>query len=373
MTARINWRAAAILGLISSTYSTLVSSLLAGRVGRDALVDWMVVAAIPGRDLMLHAQPPWWAVTVGIAFHQWADFTWEVIFFGLLGRWTAGLRPGWIALVALPWAVVTSALEWLLLVPVFPFRQPLFPLEQVYWLGLAVHLISASIYPLFPYIRDRIAGVRSSLDRRFALAWSCAALTILGALLLISVAGTRDHELPWMGRDSTYDRTFMRRMASHHVQGIEVARLAVVRSQDAHLRALANLMVAAQSGENRLFGQWWRSWFHEPLPPASPAECAAMPGMLSAQQMSELQDTHGKAFDALFVRLMSIHHLGAVTMADAAMKRAEDVRVRLMADAIRHEQAGEIALMHGAGPGFATVALAISPLRSRAFVPAPQQ
>jgi hypothetical protein len=47
------WRAAVYFGLISSTFSTLVSQLSAARIGRDAAVDWMSVAAIPARDWAL--------------------------------------------------------------------------------------------------------------------------------------------------------------------------------------------------------------------------------------------------------------------------------------------------------------------------------
>jgi hypothetical protein len=42
-----NWTAAAELGLISSSFSAIVSQLFAARLGRDAFVDWMTVAAIP--------------------------------------------------------------------------------------------------------------------------------------------------------------------------------------------------------------------------------------------------------------------------------------------------------------------------------------
>jgi hypothetical protein len=134
-----NWRAAILLGLISSSYSTTISQLAAAHVGRDAAVDWMSVAAIPGRDAMLQAEPTWTSIAIGIGFHQWADLSWALIFFGLLGRWTAGLSPSAIAMIAVPWAVLTSALEWLLLVPVFPFAQPIFTLQQPYWIGLLVH------------------------------------------------------------------------------------------------------------------------------------------------------------------------------------------------------------------------------------------
>ena len=41
----LNWRTAALLGLLTSTFSTVVSQLLGGRVGRDPAVDWMVVAS----------------------------------------------------------------------------------------------------------------------------------------------------------------------------------------------------------------------------------------------------------------------------------------------------------------------------------------
>jgi hypothetical protein len=106
-----NWRAAILLGLISSSYSTTISQLAAAHVGRDAAVDWMSVAAIPGRDAMLQAEPTWTSIAIGIGFHQWADLSWALIFFGLLGRWTAGLSPSAIAMIAVPWAVLTSALN----------------------------------------------------------------------------------------------------------------------------------------------------------------------------------------------------------------------------------------------------------------------
>ena len=41
------WRAAMVLGLITSSFSTVVAQLLAARIGRDAAIDWMTVAAIP--------------------------------------------------------------------------------------------------------------------------------------------------------------------------------------------------------------------------------------------------------------------------------------------------------------------------------------
>lgn len=119
------WKAVIALGLLSSSYSTLVSELAAGRIGRDAAVDWMTVAAIPARDWILSTEPTWSSSLIGIAFHQWADFSWAVVFFGILHRLTWGLNPWQLSLAAIPWAMLTSGLEWLFLVPLVPFWQPL--------------------------------------------------------------------------------------------------------------------------------------------------------------------------------------------------------------------------------------------------------
>ena len=110
----------------------------------------MSVAAIPARDWALSAEPSISAIAVGIAFHQWADISWALVFFGVLGRWTARLGADSLAVVAVPWAIVTSALECFILVPLFPFWQPIFTLQQPYWIGFLVHLSSASMYPCSP-------------------------------------------------------------------------------------------------------------------------------------------------------------------------------------------------------------------------------
>ncbi|MFC1460142.1 DUF305 domain-containing protein [Microvirga arabica] len=343
----LNWRAAALLGLISSTFSTLVSQFLAARIGRDAVVDWMVVATIPFRDGMLHIEPSWPAIIAGILFHQWADFSWAVVFFGLFGRWTAGLSPQAILLVAMPWALFTSAAEWFFLVPLIPFWQPIFTLNQPYWIGFLVHAVSASMYPLFPWLRDWLANRLPSPHRRFTAVWSGLAAAGLLVLGTVAFLGWQNREPPWMDENPGFDQSYMRRMAAHHAQGVELAQIAIDKAQDPYLKNLAHLMGADQKGEIAMFRQWWRSWFEGDLPPPSPQEHAGMPGMLSREQMESLRRTNGADFDPLFIMLMTTHHQGAITMADEALREASDIRLRLMAHATRHAQRGEIELMHG--------------------------
>ncbi len=343
------WRAAALLGLLSSTFSTLVSQATAARVGRDAAVDWMVVAAIPLRDAALSPDPTWPTVAAGILFHQWADFSWALVFFGLLGRWTAGLSPATLLVLCGPWALLTSSLEWLVLVPLLPFRQPLFTLEQPYWIGFLVHLTSASIYPLFPFLRDRIAG-RSSLHRGFSALWAGLAAAGASGLGLLAVLGWLGWEVPHLG-DAAFDQSYLRRMTEHHRQGAQLAEMAAEKAEDPHLRALAGLMAAAQNGEIAVMTQWWNSWFPALSALCTPQEREAMPGMARPDEVEALRRAEGRAFDAWFVTLMSRYHAGAVRMADEALIRAGDPRMRLLSHAIRHQQRGEIDLMHGAqGP-----------------------
>ena len=73
-----------------------------------------------------------------------------------------------------------------------------------------------------------------------------------------------------------------------------------------------------------------------------------MPGYLSPTQMQEAKSASRDQFDEVFIRLMTIHHKGAVQMADQEWHSRGDPRLRIMAHAIRHEQQGEIALMQGA-------------------------
>jgi uncharacterized protein (DUF305 family) len=352
------WHAAAELGLISSTFSTIVSQLFAARIGRDAAVDWMTVAAIPARDWAISADPSWSAILAGIAFHQWADFSWAMVFFGVLGRFTAGLRPLTILALALPWAAFSSATEWFVLVPTFPFWQPLFTLQQPYWIGLLVHGASAIMYPLFAWLRWPPGGAPAD-DARFGKAWLTGSLAVAVTLAGMALAGALGRELPWIGRDRNADQTYIRHMTAHHAQGIELAHVGVERTRDPHLRSLAMLMIASQSGENRIFDNWWQSWFDTTMPECTAQERADMPGYLTSEQMQQVKTASPDKFDALFIELMSLHHRGAVKMADQQWSSQGDPRLRIMAHAIRHEQQGEIALMQGA-TGFTAVVTAFS-------------
>jgi hypothetical protein len=104
------------------------------------------VAAIPARDWALTAEPSIGAVAVGIAFHQWEDFSWALVFCGVLGNGPPTLahfarhggravgNPDLGARVVRPGAVVSILAADLRIAAAL--------------LDLLVHLSSASMYPL---------------------------------------------------------------------------------------------------------------------------------------------------------------------------------------------------------------------------------
>src|SRR5215207_8185011 len=104
----LDWRAAALLGVLTSTFSTLAVTLASARLGRDVAVDWMIVGTVLLRDGGLQAEPGWRELGLGILVHMSADFFWAVVFFGALGRWTGRLGPWALLPIALLWAPLTS-------------------------------------------------------------------------------------------------------------------------------------------------------------------------------------------------------------------------------------------------------------------------
>jgi hypothetical protein len=142
-------------------------------------------------------------------------FSWALVFFGVLGRWTAGLRPLTIFLLAMPWAIFTSATEWLLLVPLLPFWQPLFTLQQPYWIGLLVHMSSAAMYPVFSWLRYPLDRAPNTTDVITAKAWGTAALATIAVLTGLAIFASLDRELPWMGADQQSDQNMR-----HHCRSV---------------------------------------------------------------------------------------------------------------------------------------------------------
>src|SRR2546426_4775815 len=117
------------------------------------------------------------------------------------------------------------------------------------------------------------------------------------------------------------DVHFVSGMIGHHAQAIQMAGWAPSHGASPAVRVLCERIVVAQNDEIA-FAQRWLRERNEVVPPADPRghvmpgmdHPMLMPGMLTPDQMAQLDAALGPQFDRLFLRFMIQHHRGAITM-----------------------------------------------------------
>ena len=145
------------------------------------------------------------------------------------------------------------------------------------------------------------------------------------------------------------DVRFMAGMIVHHTQALVMARLAPTHGASASVQVLTARTINAQQDEIATMRDWLEARGQsvpeiqisgtnirvEGAPPAM----GMMSGMLSEEQMRELDQARGPDFDRLFLTYMIQHHAGAVEMVhelfatdgaalgDTVFKVASDIQV----------------------------------------------
>ena len=151
------------------------------------------------------------------------------------------------------------------------------------------------------------------------------------------------------------DVRFMTGMISHHAQALEMAGFAPTHGVSPSVGTLAARTINAQRDEITAMQQWLQDR-GQPVPEVYtgnstvrvPDDGMFMPGMLTPQQMRELDAARGPDFDRLFLTYMIQHHGGAVTMVHdlfATDGAALDEVVFKIASDIQADQTTEIARM----------------------------
>ncbi|MEU9109934.1 DUF305 domain-containing protein [Streptomyces xanthophaeus] len=148
------------------------------------------------------------------------------------------------------------------------------------------------------------------------------------------------------GEHNAADVTFAQGMVPHHQQAIEMADLAATRAESAEVKKLADEIKKAQDPEIKTLSGWLRSWGEQ-----VPAEGEGhgghdMSGMMTAEEMKQLESSSGKAFDTAFLKLMVKHHEGAVAMAKSEQSEGAYQPAKDLAAAIITSQSAEIARMN---------------------------
>jgi uncharacterized protein (DUF305 family) len=141
------------------------------------------------------------------------------------------------------------------------------------------------------------------------------------------------------------DVNFMKGMIPHHAQAVLIAGWAPSHGARDDLQRLCERIVVAQRDEITMMQNWLRSKGQEV--PAADAKGMTMnmggmshqmlmPGMLTDDQLKELDAARGSQFDRLFLQAMIKHHLGAISMVEDLEKvdgaRQDEVVFRFSQD-----------------------------------------
>ena len=127
------------------------------------------------------------------------------------------------------------------------------------------------------------------------------------------------------------DVHFITGMIGHHAQAIVMANWAPTHGASKSVQVLCERIINAQTDEIATM-QRWLELRHQPVPDAKAAPMKMMmngvemdmlmPGMLSAEQLKQLDHARGTEFDRLFLRFMIQHHQGAMTMVNELFSSA---------------------------------------------------
>jgi uncharacterized protein (DUF305 family) len=155
------------------------------------------------------------------------------------------------------------------------------------------------------------------------------------------------------------DAGFARDMSTHHQQAVEMANLALARTDDPEVRQLAFDISATQTNQVGRMQGWlslWglprtdgevMAWMAGRMDGAmdhaghGAEDAALMPGMATEAELAELRQLSGTPFDVRFLQLMARHHQGGREMAEYARDHATVPAVRRLAESIAETQAAE--------------------------------
>lgn len=149
------------------------------------------------------------------------------------------------------------------------------------------------------------------------------------------------------GDHNQADIRFAEEMIPHHRQAVEMAALVPSRSSDPAVIDLAARIQQAQDPEIATMTGWLRDW-GVAVPEGSGhggMDHGTMPGMMTHEQMMQLEAARGPEFDRMWLTMMIAHHEGAVRMAGTELAEGADPDAKALAQQIVDAQQAEIQQM----------------------------
>jgi uncharacterized protein (DUF305 family) len=139
------------------------------------------------------------------------------------------------------------------------------------------------------------------------------------------------------------DVAFAQMMIPHHEQAIVMSNFALSISENPEILALAAAIKAEQDPEIAQMNGFLERFGAD----SGGHEGHTMAGMLTDDQLAELESARGPEFDRLFLTGMIAHHEGAIEMAEDVLAEGSDPEVLELAQQIITAQQAEIAEMNG--------------------------
>jgi uncharacterized protein (DUF305 family) len=153
------------------------------------------------------------------------------------------------------------------------------------------------------------------------------------------------------------DIAFAQQMIPHHQQAVEMAKLAASHSSNTKVKDLAGRIQQAQDPEIQQLNGWLAQWAattpptgmdHGSTTTSIPGmEHGSEPGMMTDDEMRQLEQANGAAFDRLFLEMMTKHHRGAIEMAKTEVANGANPDAKALAQRIIDAQQAEITEMQG--------------------------
>ena len=147
-----------------------------------------------------------------------------------------------------------------------------------------------------------------------------------------------------VGEFNEADVMFVQMMIPHHEQAVDMSDMVLSKSGiNPEVEALAQQIKAAQQPEIDMMNAWLETWGRIPMPEG--AHHSSSDGMMSEQQMQELDEANSAEGQRLFLEGMIRHHQGAIKMAQAEIASGKNPEAITLANNIAESQQAEVDTM----------------------------
>jgi uncharacterized protein (DUF305 family) len=183
-------------------------------------------------------------------------------------------------------------------------------------------------------------------------------LLYVSAMLAVALTSNAVAQRPPTGQApyTAADVQFVSGMIDHHAQAVLMGSWAPSHGASHSVRALCERIVVAQRDEIAFMQRWLRERA-ETVPSGDPHGHnmpgmdmpMLMPGMLTSEQLAQLDAARGPEFDRLFLTFMIQHHRGAITMVNELLGNqgaAQDGQINRFANDVFADQSTEIDRMN---------------------------